>query len=123
MKKTAFIFAFILPFLSMQAADITCITSAFKSGDAALLTGSMEVEVDMAVPGTARKGNGSDAIGVLARFFQSNKVSGFTVAHHADKKENGFIVGKLATDKGEFRVNITYCTKENNVLIQSIRIE
>ncbi|MDR3269071.1 MAG: DUF4783 domain-containing protein [Tannerella sp.] len=116
-------FAFILSVLSIQAADITIITNAFKSGNAVGLTENMDAGVHIAVPGTTRKGNSQEAIDLLTRFFQANKVSGFTVAHHADKKENGFIVGKLPTDKGEFRVNITYCVKDNKVLIQSIRIE
>jgi hypothetical protein len=123
MRKLAFMFAFILCVLSIKAADISAISNAFKSGDAASLAGNMDTEVDIATPGTNRKGNSTETIAVLTRFFQANKPSGFTVVHQADKKETGFLVGKLATGKGEFRVNITYCTKNDKVLIQSIRIE
>jgi hypothetical protein len=45
------------------------------------------------------------------------------VAHHADKKDSGFIVGKLATGKGDFRVNITYQARDGKAIIQSVRIE
>ena len=60
---------------------------------------------------------------ILTQYFESNKPTGFTVLHHADRKESGFIVGKLTTSTGELRVNITYGAKDDNVLIQSIRIE
>ena len=109
--------------MSIRAADLTPVSSAVKAGNADLLKDKMSEEVDISVPGISKKGTGNDAITILKAFFQTNKVSGFTVAHHADKNESGFIVGKLATDKGEFRVNITYTTKDGNILIQIIRIE
>lgn len=123
MKKLIFTLALILSALSIQAADINGISNAFKNGNTTSISGNMDTEVDIAVPGTAKKGDGATAVSVLNQFFQANKPSGFTVAHHADKKESGFIVGKLTTDKKEFRVNITYTVKDNKVLIQSIRIE
>lgn len=123
MKKIVFTLALILSALSIQAADINGISNAFKNGNASSIAANMDTEVDIAVPGTSKKGSGSDAVSVLNQFFQANKPSGFTVAHHADKNESGFIVGKLATNTKEFRVNITYTIKENKVLIQSIRIE
>ncbi|MDR2041157.1 MAG: DUF4783 domain-containing protein [Tannerella sp.] len=123
MKKVIFTFAFILSVMSMQATDIKTITDAFQSGNAALLAACMNSEVDLALPETARTVSGREAIDLLARFFEAGKVSGFTVAHHADKHDSGFIVGKLATGKGDFRVNITYRTQDDKALIQSIRIE
>lgn len=123
MKKLYFIFVMILTALSMQAADINPISNAFKNGDATPIAANMDAEVDMAVPGTTKKGNGSEAVAILNRFFETNKPSGFTVAHHADKNESGFIVGKLPTNTKEFRVNITYTVIDNKVIIQSIRIE
>jgi hypothetical protein len=123
MKKLVCTFAFILSVLSVQAADITAIADAFKSGNATLLAACMDTEVDVALPDAARKVNGQEAVDLLNRFFEAGKVSGFTVAHHADKKESGFVVGKLATEKGDFRVNITYLTTDDKIVIQSIRIE
>ncbi|MDR1938098.1 MAG: DUF4783 domain-containing protein, partial [Tannerellaceae bacterium] len=63
------------------------------------------------------------AVALLNSFFNSNKPANFTVVHNADKKESGFLVGKLATAKGEFRVNLTYRTENDKPIIQSIRIE
>ena len=123
MRKLVFIFVCALSVLSMQAVDITLVSNAFKNGDATMLANNMNSEVDIAVPNVSQKGSGADATAVLTQFFQSNKPSGFTVAHHADKSDCGFIVGKLQTSTTEFRVNITYIVKEGKPLIQSIRIE
>jgi hypothetical protein len=123
MKRIAYILVLTFSALSINAADITLIVNAFKEGKVSGITGNMDTEVDVAVPGTTKKGTGADAVAILTRFFESDSPTGFTVLHHADKNDTGFFVGRLTTGKGEFRVNITYVIKDNKVLIQSIRIE
>ena len=123
MKKLLFSLAFIVSCLVIQAADITPISDAMKAGNADMLKDKMGVEVDVAVPGNSKKGTGNDAIAILKTFFQANKPTGFTIAHHADKNDSGFFVGKLATGDKEFRVNITYIAKDGKTLITVIRIE
>lgn len=122
MQKLLWICALILAIGSVQAADITPITEAFKTGNADLLKDKMASEVDIVVPGASKKGSGSDAIAILKTFFKANKPTGFSVAHHADKKDCGFLVGKLSSGK-EFRVNITYTIKDDKIGISIIRIE
>lgn len=123
MKQIVITLAFLLSVFSIKAADITTITNAFKGGNASALTALMDSEVDMAIPGSAKKTNNSEATTMLNSFFNANKPNGFNVLHHADKKENGFFVAKLPTASGEFRVNITYRTEGDKAIIQSIRIE
>lgn len=123
MKRLFLTLALVLSFLSVMAADITLISSAFKGGNALSINSSMDVEVDMALPGTSKKCTGNDAVTMLGEFFKRNKPSGFSVLHHADKKDSGFFVGKLPTSTGEYRVNITYRSEGNKAIIQSIRIE
>ena len=123
MKKILFTLAFIISAITIQAADITPVTNAIKAGNADALKDKMAVEVDIVVPGTSKKCDGNDAVAILKSFFQANKPTGFTIAHHADKNDSGFFVGKLATDNKEYRVNITYTIKDGKVLITVIRIE
>jgi len=123
MKKTLFTLTLSIVILQMQAVDITPISNAFKAGNADMLKEMMAVEVDMVTPGVSKKGNGSDAITILKSFFQDNKPTNFTVAHHADKNDSGFIVGKINTADREFRANITYTVKDEKILITIIRIE
>lgn len=123
MKRLLLTFATILISLSIYAADITTISNAFKGGNANSLSTVMDKEVDMALPGSSKKCDGNEAVSMLSSFFGSNKPSGFSVVHHADKKETGFFVGKLPTSAGEYRVNVTYRAEGNKAIIQSIRIE
>ena len=123
MKKLLFPIALMVSAMYIQAADITPVSNAFKAGDADVLKEYMASEVDIVALGASKKGNASDATAILKSFFQAQKPANFTVAHHADKNDSGFIVGKLTTADGEFRVNITYTTKEGNILITIIRIE
>ncbi|MDD4516240.1 DUF4783 domain-containing protein [Massilibacteroides sp.] len=123
MKRLVITFAFVLSVLGLKAADITTISNAFKGGNASSLTAVMDSEVDIAIPGTTKKSNAAGAVSALNSFFSSNKPSGFSVVHHADKKENGFFVGKLVTADNSFRVNVTYRTDGDKAIIQSIRIE
>ena len=123
MRKLLFFLTFTLSILTIQAADITPISNAIKAGNAEMLKDKMAAEVDIVVPGTSKKCVGNDAIAILKTFFQANKPTGFTVAHHADKNDSGFFVGKLATENKEFRVNITYTIKDGKILITVIRIE
>ncbi|MDH6303466.1 hypothetical protein M2459_000601 [Parabacteroides sp. PF5-5] len=123
MKRLVLILTLVFSFLLVRAADITPISNAFKAGNASSLATLMAAEVDMAVPGASKKCNGNDAVAMLNSFFGTNKPAGFSVLHNADKKDSGFLVGKLPTSKGEFRVNITYKSDGNKAVIQSIRIE
>ncbi|MDR1356483.1 MAG: DUF4783 domain-containing protein [Tannerellaceae bacterium] len=123
MVRIVLVFALIFSSLHTQAVDISAISAAFKAGNASSLVSYLDQEVDIAVPGTAKKCDANGAVTLLNSFFGSNKPAGFTVVHNADKKESGFLVGKLATSKGEFRVNLTYRTENDKAIIQSIRIE
>ena len=123
MKRFFYMFAFMLLVVSVEAGDITKIVNIFKEGKVSENDTNMDTEVDIAVPGTTKKTTGTDAAVILMGYFESVKPTDFSILHHADKNETGFVVGKLITGNGEVRVNITYYTKDNKVLIQSIRIE
>lgn len=123
MKRLIVLFTLFCPFLYAQVGNMSPISTAFKAGSASSLASGMDKEVNIAVPGSTKKCNAGEAAALLNSFFMSNKPVGFTVLHNADKKETGFLVGKLATSQKEFRVNITYRTENNKAIIQSIRIE
>lgn len=123
MKRILLTFALILSIWSVQAADINNISNAFKGGNASSLSKAMDKEIDMALPGSSKKCNANEAVSMLTTFFKSHKPAGFSVVHHADKKDTGFFVAKLSTDQGEYRVNVTYRAEGDKAIIQSIRIE
>ena len=97
MKRFLLLIALVVAAISVQAADITVITTALKTGQ--------------------------EAVSMLNGFFSSNKPSAFSLLHHADKKDSGFLVAKLTAGNKSYRVNVTYKVEGDKVVIQSIRIE
>ena len=75
MKRLLLTFALIFAFVCAQAADITSISNAFKAGNASSLSGAMDKVVDVALPSSSKKCNGSEAVSMLSSFFSSNKPS------------------------------------------------
>ncbi|MCI7009152.1 MAG: DUF4783 domain-containing protein [Parabacteroides sp.] len=123
MKRFLLTCALLCAFCSLQAADIAGITQAFKEGKAETLVGKLAATIDLALPEQTLTCEGEQAIQALNRFFGQHKPATFTVVHHADKSDNGFVVAKLHTEAGDYRVNITYKADNNTAIIQSIRIE
>lgn len=123
MKRFLLTCALLCAFCSLQAADIAGITQAFKEGKAETLSGKLAATIDLALPEQTLTCEGEQAIQALNRFFGQHKPVTFTVVHHADKSDNGFVVAKLHTEAGDYRVNITYKADNNTAIIQSIRIE
>ena len=123
MKRFLLTCALLCAFCSLQAADIANNIKAFKEGKAETLTGKMAATIDLALPEKTLTCAGDQAIEALNSFFGQHKPASFTVVHHADKSANGFLVAKLHTEAGDYRVNITYKAENNTAIIQSIRIE
>ena len=123
MKRFLLTCALLCAFCSLQAADIAGITKAFKEGKAEALATTMAATIDLALPNKTLSCEGEQAIEALNSFFGQHKPASFTVVHHADKSANGFLVAKLHTEAGDYRVNITYKAENNTAIIQSIRIE
>ncbi len=123
MTRIVLILTLVFSSLHVFAADVTPISDTFKNGDPTMLRSYMDTEIDLAIPGSSQRIYGDVAIETLKSFFATNRPTGFTVAHHADKSESGFLVGNLATSNGKYRVNVTYRTNGERIIIQSIRIE
>ena len=83
----------------------------------------MDKSVDMALVDKSKICNAQEAVSMLNGFFSSNKPSAFSLLHHADKKDSGFLVAKLTAGSKSYRVNVTYKVEGDKVVIQSIRIE
>jgi hypothetical protein len=123
MKKLFILSFFVSCSFHLSAIDITPITNAFKSGNTELLRGIINEEVDIAIPEKSFKGEAGEALKILKSFFDANNSKGFVIVHNADKNESGFIVGKLETEKGGFRVNISYTIKGDEIKITTLRID
>ena len=123
MKRLLLTLTFMLFLVSASAADVTSISEAFVKGDVSLLESVLDKNIDVAIPQKTGKYTIEETSLLMKEFFQQNQVSSFKVVHKADKNEKGFLVAKYFTADKEYRVNITYTIKPDNIFIQSIRIE
>ncbi len=123
MKRFLVLLIFVFHVISLQAADITVITSALKTGNVAAIQKNLSQSVDMALTGDQKICDAKEASKMLNVFFTANKPTSFTLLHHAEKKDSGFFVAKMKAGGNSYRINVTYKMADNKVFIQSIRIE
>lgn len=123
MKRFICTLAMLVLSLGMYAADNTAIMSAFKNGNADELKDNLDKDLELVIPGVNKRSTSEETIKHLKGFFSKNKPTGFTILHEAEKKENGFYVGKLTSSGGEYRVTLTYKINNDTIILQSIRIE
>ena len=86
----------------------------------------MAQEIPAGVITAFKRGTNVDkqkATAAMQEFFTENKVSGFNVNHQGKRDESSFIIGTLATTRGNFRVNCFLKKVENQYLIHQIRID
>ncbi len=126
MKKRAFLWiAATLLFVSaLCAQEVPAgVVQAFRKGSSQELKGYLCDQVDLVLLGKSQKTNKQQAEMQLKAFFDSNKVSGFTVNHEGRRDDSSFIVGTLTTAGGNYRVNCFFKRIQNNYFVHQIRID
>ena len=115
---------FLLWTSTLIAQDVTTVLSnAFKQGSAKELAPYMGEKVEYINGGTTRNYNKSSAEQAMNSFFMANKVKGFTLNHEGKRNESGFIIGTLATQGGDYRINCYFKKVDDQYLIHQIRID
>ena len=110
--------ALLLSISLLMAQEIPAgVITAFKRGS------SQELSKYMVLQGRSTNVDKQKATAMMQDFFTENKVSGFNVNHQGKRDESSFIIGTLATTRGNFRVNCFLKKVENQYLIHQIRID
>lgn len=125
MKKINIIL-FLLLFMAipMFANDARLsVENGFAKGDASVVASAMDERVFMVAYPLRRPLDKSEAEKELAKFFEHNKPTSFTVLH--DNGQGGviYMISKLKTQKGEYRVHILIDEEGETQRITQIRIE
>lgn len=126
MKKRAFVCLVTLLFITMStlAQEVPAgAIVAFKKGSSQELSRYMSDDIDLVILGKQTNANKNTALTLIADFFSTNKVSGFTVNHQGKRNESGYLIGTISTSNGDFRVNCFFKRIQNSYLIHQIRIE
>lgn len=128
MKKTSIIlFLFTISFLPVklfaQKGISQEIISAFDNRSSAVLCNYLDTEAGLQLPGTTGTFSADAACDYICQFFQTNVPQTFQVMHQGTSNESAFLIGKLVTSNGTYRVNVLTREVSGKQRIQQLRIE
>lgn len=128
-KKSAFaIFLFVVMIAASLPAKSQIpnqIILSLKTGNAKVLSAYFNQNVELVVLENDNLNvySKAQAEQIVNNFFESYKPEGFSVIHHGGKEGNKYVIGKLITRNGEFRVYFLLKQNEGRDYIHQLRIE
>lgn len=99
------------------------IPAAFKAGDAQRLEKYMDEKIYLIIPDLKQQLPRQKAKEALSAFFLKNKPADFKTIHQSEQNNSGYMIGKLSTGNGEFRVHILMKIADKKYIINQLRIE
>ncbi|MFV0593966.1 MAG: DUF4783 domain-containing protein [Draconibacterium sp.] len=102
------------------------IIKSFDTGNSKLLSGFFNQNVELVVLDNDNVYSKGQAEQIVASFFKSFppiEKNAFTVIHNSEKEDPKFVIGKLQTTKGVFRVNFLLKKTGAKEYIHQLRIE
>ena len=125
-KKLAFIiilFAGIAANYSVQAQIPKEIISSLKSGNAKVLSGYFNQNVELVVLDNDNVYSKAQAQQIVSNFFSNYKPESFTVIHQSEKSGAMYLIGNMLTNNGKFRVYFLLKKSGEIDYIHQLRIE
>jgi hypothetical protein len=96
---------------------------SLKSGNAKVLSGYFNQNVELMIPGSDNVFSKAQAQLIANDFFSNNPPNNFTVIHQGGKEGAHYVIGNLITPKGIFRVYFLLKKSEGKDYIHQLRIE
>lgn len=123
--KSAIIFIISVLFSTYSSAqDFSEISDALAKGNATALGKVMANTMDYSINGKTATISKSDAENRLRSFFMENEVRSFESVHKGGSKSDvHYMIGKLFTSKGNYRITVYLIKAVEYYVIQSIEIE
>ncbi|WP_294628831.1 DUF4783 domain-containing protein [uncultured Bacteroides sp.] len=116
--------ALLLSLSLLMAQEIPAgVITAFKKGSSQELSKYMGDKVNLVLQSRSTNADKQKTTAVMQEFFTENKVSAFNVNHQGKRDGSSFVIGTLATVKGNFRVNCFLKKVQDKYLIHQIRID
>ncbi|HYQ57057.1 MAG TPA: DUF4783 domain-containing protein [Draconibacterium sp.] len=101
------------------------IVTGFNTGDAKMLSSYFNQNVEMVVLENDNVYSKAQAQQIVANFFSKfpPKENSFSTLHDGEKADSRYVIGKLKTEKGEFRVYFLLKKSGEKDYIHQLRIE
>ena len=96
---------------------------SLKSGNAKILSGYFNQNIELVVPDNDNVYSKAQAQQIVSNFFSSYKPVGFAIIHSGGKEGARHVIGKLTTRGGEFRVYYLLKQDEGKDYIHLLKIE
>ena len=96
---------------------------SLKSGNAKILSGYFNQNIELVVPDNDNVYSKAQAQQIVSNFFNTYTPVGFTVIHSGGKEGARHVIGKLTTREGEFRVYYLLKQSEGKDIIHLLKIE
>lgn len=127
-KKISFIAILFITLIAVNASAQVPkdIIKSFDTGNSKLLSDFFNQDVELVVLDNDNVYSKAQAEQIVASFFKSFPPidkEAFTVIHNSEKEDPKFVIGKLKTTKGNFRVNFLLKKTGTKEYIHQLRIE
>lgn len=125
MKSLLFCFVLFAAPLSQTVPDMSGITKALRTGDAATLASFFTEDVEVAILDDEDLYSKEEAEKILAKFFASNPSKSFSQVHLGTSKgaNSHYVIGELVAGAKTYRTYVYVKESEGSIQIEEIRIE
>ena len=96
---------------------------SLKSGNARILSGYFNQNVELVVPDNDNVYSKAQAQQIVGNFFSLYTPVSFTIIHRGGKEGAKYVIGNLSTKEGTFRVYFLLKQSEGKDYIHQLRIE
>ncbi|MCT4636952.1 MAG: DUF4783 domain-containing protein [Bacteroidales bacterium] len=117
---TTFLFSF---YLLAQTAVMPSVIRAFEKGNSDLLSQNLNTQVEMVLPNHEDIYSKSQASILLKQFFENNKVVLFKIVHQGGRDHTKYAIGKLETEKSNYRVYFMLKSSAGKYKVHLLKIE
>lgn len=122
--KTIFFFLAILVFPLVGKSQIPNeITLSLKAGDAKTLAKFFNTNIELVIEKNEDVYSKSQAEQLVRNFFKKHKPKRFQLIHNGNKGQSYYVIGKLETNNGMFRVNMLIKQQGKKSFIHQLEIE
>ena len=108
---------------SVQAEIPEAIISAISAGNATKLATYFNASLEVAILDKEDFYSKQQAELIIKDFFTRNAPTSFAILHKGGKEGSQYVIGKLVTAGGSYRVTILVKMKEDKALIHQLRFE
>ena len=100
------------------------IVNGLKGGNTDLIIQHLAKTLDVKVLDVAKTGVSQDVVSnELAKFFKENPPKNFETLHSGERNNSSYVIGKLTTITGEFRVTIFFRRLNNQNFVNQLKVE